>query len=118
MLETTARGFAYVLVALAFSSFVVLRAIDLPSYQSACGFSQSSATEHSLQYSFPFVGSSLATGGVDPVTGKDDPRFRIISALFRTIVVALATTENRWTETQIPIKRSQPIWLLHCSMRC
>lgn len=118
MLETTARGFAYVLVALAFSSLVLLRFIELPGYHWACAFHQSSATEHSLQYSFPFVGSSLTTGGVDPVSGKDDPRIRIISAFFRTIIVAFAKTETRWSETQTSIVRSQPIWLLHCSMRC
>jgi len=117
MLETAARGFAYVLVALAFSSFVVLRSIELPNYHSAA-FSQLGGTEHSLQYSFPFVGSSLTTGGVDPVSGKDDARIRIISAFFRTIVISFTRTENRWSEAQAPIARSQPIWLLHCSMRC
>lgn len=117
MLETAARGFAYVLVALAFSSFVVLRAIELPSYHSAA-FSQSGATEHSLQISFPFVGSSLTTGGVDPVSGRDDPRIKIISTFIRTIVVACSRTESRSFEVQAPIVHSQPIWLLHCSMRC
>lgn len=118
MLETTARGFAYVLVALAFSSFVILRAIELPKYHSACAFSQSGGTEHSLQYSFPFVGSSLTTGGVDPISGRDDARIKIINALIRTIVTTCTRTESLGYEAQASIARSQPIWLLHCSMRC
>gem|GEM_PF-1722745 len=117
MLETAARGFAYVLVALAFSSFVVLRSVDLPKFHNSCACSQAGGEQH-LQYGFPFVGSSLTTGGVDPVTGRDDARIKIISVFFKTFLVAFATTEHRCSEPQAPIARSQPIWLLHCSMRC
>lgn len=118
MLESTARGFAYVLVALVFSSLVLLRTIEMPKTYSPCAFSQSGGTDHAMQYSFPFVGSSLTTAGIDPVSGKDDARIKIISAVFRAIVISQARTEGNWTECQAPIVRSQPIWLLHCSMRC
>lgn len=113
----TARGFALMLVAFAFSAFLTCRYLDAPD-QASTSLKQLESKQ-SLQYGFPFIGSPLSTASVDPVSGRDDVRVRILSAVLRSLFVAVADKHHYVPENQTPVERRQPpIWLINCAMLC
>lgn len=113
----TARGFALMLVAFAFSAFLLCRYIDAPSYDSLSLHQMDS--EQSLQYGFPFIGSPLSTANIDPVSERDDVRVRILTAVVRSLCVAVADRHQYVPENRTPVERQKPpIWLVNCAMLC
>jgi len=114
MQATTERGFAYLLVAMAFSAFILCRFIDVPS-QATIGFEDNS--QQILTYGFPFMGSPLSSSSVDPVS-EEDGMGLILGAVVRSFCVAIAPQQTYGAECRTPIQRGQPIWLLNCAMLC
>lgn len=113
----TARGFALMLVAFAFSAFLMCRYVDAPSH--GCVSLQQLDSEQSLQYGFPFIGSPLGTASVDPVSERNDVRVKILSAVLRGMCVAVADRHQYVPENRTPVERQQPpIWLMNCAMLC
>jgi hypothetical protein len=104
------------LVALAFSAFLLCRFLDVPAQTNTALQQQDS--QQSLQYAFPFIGSPLSNSNIDPISEREDVRVKIISAMLRGLCVAVVDKYRYVPENRTPLRRQPPIWLLKCAMLC
>lgn len=116
MPATAERGFAYLLVVIAFSALILCRFVDVPARGNVC-FERNSS-QQLLTYGFPFIGSPLTNMSVDPISGKDDLPVRLIGFLIRNFCVVTETRHRYSIEDYRVAERTQPIWLLKCAMLC
>lgn len=114
--KNSAKGFAYILVALAFVALVVCRFVDAPVASKS--FSRGDTREHTLSCSLPIVTASFCKSNCDPFLGKDDARVRILGLILKALFAPVQSIEFCWKEHTVEVQRAQPIWLLNCAMLC
>ncbi len=116
MNKSTAKGFAYMLVALAFVVLLVCRFVDKPIISKS--FSRGGTSEHTLGCTLPIVVANFCKTNCDPLCGKGDASVRLLTIILKTFFAPVQSIEICWKEHTAEVQRTQPIWLLNRAMLC
>lgn len=116
MQETTNRGFGKILLAVAFSLFVMLRVADLPDFER--GQVEFDRIGQAIQYCLPSMEPAMIESKFQTLSSREGARWKLLAMLFRSLMAANLERIHTIAELNSTVIQTEPIWLINCAMLC